>query len=302
MQTSPSNSNLIKSMELTTLPCLPLCCAIECLLKQPEITSCFEMPPKTASQFTSLNDSNSSRVVSKCKLSVCRMSLEGTEEVSVFSQLFRLLSSKSIPQLYCEGVYIQHSRSILKFLSSYCPSSSWYPADDNILLRARVDDLLELDATVIYPEVSRHLAENIFQDNKSQKQQTSANRPGPTSRNNLLDCLSTLDEHLRNNGLSCRFLCGPSATIADLSIGMAIEYLLLSGFILSADDHNNIQHWLDKCRQNIKGWDESLQPMKSWIDQASNTSNQKLSAAISTYRRLSTPSVLLDEPSFDFSE
>ena len=52
----------------------------------------------------------------------------------------------------------------------------------------------------------------------------------------------------------------------------------------------------------IEGWDESLQPMKSWIDQASNTSNQKLSAAISTYRRLSTPSVLLDEPSFDFSE
>ncbi|XP_075240077.1 uncharacterized protein LOC142335457 isoform X1 [Convolutriloba macropyga] len=272
------------SMELLTLPSLPMCCAIDCLLRQTQIASNFYI--------TSDNSSTSavnSRNGKKCRLDVRTMSLEAQEGTPVFSNLFQLLNYKSMPQLYCRGVYIQQPRTIMKFIASYC-QSSWYPKETGtfteLLLRSKIDDLMDIDSSIIYPEINRYCLEQFYQASEM-SDEPNLTRQMSTSTDQLKDCLSILCDNLQG-ARQGRFLTGYEPSIVDISVGFSIEYLILSGYEIDDDLYSEINRWLHHCRSKIDFWKDSLQPLKSWIEWSKSTSdNNSIAPSISTYRRLS---------------
>ncbi|CAO1321650.1 unnamed protein product [Diamesa serratosioi] len=179
---------------------------------------------------------------------------------------------KKVPVLVDNDFVLTESRAILAYLvNSRQPGSSLYPTEPQA--RARIDQRLYFDATVVFDCVSKIVFPVLYRKTDSVSQE---------SRDKFAQCFKVLDSYL----VDSKWFAGDNLTIADYSILGTITTADEFGYDLT--QHKHLNEWFQKCK-TLPGFEENRLGGKFLADMVASKCNScSLKLCYLSLRRMSS--------------
>ncbi|XP_059478222.1 glutathione S-transferase 1-like [Neocloeon triangulifer] len=151
----------------------------------------------------------------------------------------------TVPTLVDDGFVIWDSHAICTYLiGKYGKDDSLYPKD--LQKRAIIDQRLHFDTGMLFTSLFQIAYPLIFLKCKEipkEKQQRAR------------DAYAMLEKFLDGND----YLAGNNYTLADICC-VSTTTTLVEAFRVHADDFPNVKAWIQRCKDNIPGYQETIQP------------------------------------------
>nr|QST14950.1 GSTd protein [Diaphanosoma celebensis] len=160
-------------------------------------------------------------------------------------EFLKINPQHNVPTIGDDGFYLNESRAICTYLiEKYAKDDSLYPKDAQ--KRALVNQRLYFDMGTFYDRFGKVYYPVMF---------GGATKLDEKAQSSLKEAIGWLNSFLENS----KYVAGDQLTVADISL-VSSASTMEAGVDNIFDEYPNVKSWLERCKQEIEGYDETNAP------------------------------------------